>query len=390
MKIEAIETFLMHAEGPAGLHTSAYPESLSPQSDDASGLSSEGSRHWLFVRVQCENGLAGLGEASGWPLVQRTAIQDLAQVVIGQDARQIAAITERLKLAMMPHGTMGTFASGIIAAIDMALWDLKGKSLDVPVWQLLGGNMRDRIPLYCHAGNALAAREAISLGYNGIKLSGHTKIVERATAVREAFPDLDVMVDLHGPPWLTTANSQALCQKLEKLDLTFVEEPVAPENAAGLRQIRNTVKVPIASGERLGDISDFTRLIVGGHVDVVQPDTGRAGGISGMKKIAAIAESQFVNVAPHSGSLGPIAEYAAVHLLASIPNCLYLERFADDWPGREAVLSVPLAFRDGAFLLPDRPGLGVELLDEEVKGYTPRCNSRIPDDPPYERARYFK
>lgn len=380
----------MRAGGPGGLHAADYPESRTPGSADASGISSEGSRHWLFVRIQCENGVSGIGEASGWPLAQESAIGDLAQVLIGQDARQIVAITERLKLAMMPHGRMGTFASGIIAAIDMALWDLKGKSLDAPVWELLGGRMRDRIPLYCHAGNARAAKAASALGYGGVKLSGHINIVERASAIREAFPDLDVMVDLHGPPWLTTADSLALCQKLEKLDLTFVEEPVAPENEQGLRRIRSAVELPIASGERLGDISDFARLIVDGHVDIVQPDTGRAGGISGMRKIAAIAESHFVNVAPHSGSLGPIAEYAAVHFLASIPNCLYLERFADDWEGRETVLNVPLAFSDGAFLLPDRPGLGVELVDAEIGRHTPGCNSRTPDDSPHERARYFK
>jgi galactonate dehydratase len=390
MKIEAIETFLMHAEGPAGLHSAAYPESRSPQSADSSGLSSEGSRHWLFVRVHCENGLTGLGEASGWPLAQERAIQDLTPVLIGQDASQIVAITERLKLAMMPHGKMGTFASGIISAIDMALWDLQGKLLDVPVWQLLGGKMRDCIPLYCHAGNATAAGEAVSLGYGGVKLSGHTDIVERTSAIREAFPDLDVMVDLHGPPWLTTANSKVLCQKLEKLDLTFIEEPVAPENTKGLRKIRDSVNTPIAAGERLGDLSEFASLIVDGHVDIVQPDSGRAGGISGMKKIAAIAESQFVNVAPHSGSLGPIAEYAAVHLLASIPNCLYLEHFADDWEGRETILDIPLSFSNGAFLVPDRPGLGVELLDEEIEKFAPKCNVRVPDDLPHERARYFR
>ena len=380
----------MHARGPGGLHTAGFPETAVPHSADASGMSSEGSRHWLFVRIQCENGLSGVGEASGWPLAQASAVDDLAPVLIGQDARQIVAITERLKLAMMPHGQMGTVASGIIAAIDTALWDLQGKLLDVPVWQLLGGRMRDRIPLYCHAGNVAAAAEAISLGYRGVKLSGHTAIVERASAIREAFPDLDVMVDLHGPPWLTTTDSLSLCQELERLDLTFVEEPVAPDNASGLRKIRNATRLPIAAGERLGDLSDFVRLIVDGQVDIVQPDTGRAGGISGMKKIAAIAESQFVNVAPHSGSLGPIAEYAAVHLLASIPNCLYLERFADDWKGRDRILTSPLVFSDGMFRLPEKPGLGVELVDAEVGKYPAGSNCRIPVDSPHERARYFR
>lgn len=390
MKIEAIETFLMHANGPGGLHSAAYPESRSPITADASGISTEGARHWLFVKVVCENGLFGLGEASGWPLAQKAAIEDLVPVLIGQDAGQVNAVTERLKLAMMPHGTLGAFGGGIIAAIDTALWDLKGKMLDAPIWSLLGGKFRGRIPLYCHAGNPEAASRAVELGYGGVKLSGHDGIVERASAVREAFPGLDIMVDLHGPPWLSGARSLELCRKLEPLDLTFIEEPVAPENREDLLRIRNTISSPLASGERLGDISEFARLIHGGHVDVVQPDAGRTGGISGMRKIAAIAESRFINLAPHSGSLGPVAEYAAVQLLASIPNCLYLERFADDWPGREMVLSRPLAFDRGAFKVPDRPGLGVELRVDEVKKFPPSCNSRIPADPAQERARYFK
>lgn len=389
MKIEAIETFLMRADGPAGLHSAGYPERSAPETADASGLSSEGARHWLFVRIHCDNGLHGLGEASGWPLVQKTAIEDLERVLVGQDASQVNAINERLRLAMMPHGQMGTFAWGIIAAIDTALWDLKGKFLDAPVWSLLGGKMRDSIPLYCHAGNAAAAKIAAELGYGGIKLSGHDDIVERAAATKEAFPDLDLMVDLHGPPWLTTGRALSLCRGLEPLGLTFIEEPVAPENTKGLRRIRNTAGSPIAAGERLGDVADFARMIEGGHVDVIQPDTGRVGGITGMRKIAAIAESHFVNVAPHSGSLGPVAEYAAVHVLASIPNCLYLERFADDWSGREKILSHSLVFDGGMFQVPDRPGLGVELKVDEVRKFSPSCNSRTPVDPAQERARYF-
>jgi galactonate dehydratase len=390
MKIEAIETFLMHAGGPYGLHSAGYPTAKDPQTADASGMASEGFRHWLFVRIQCENGLSGIGEASGWPLVQQSAIRDLAPILIGQDARHIEAITQRLKLAMLPHGMMGTFAAGVIAAIDIALWDLKGKMLGVPVWQLLGGKMRDQIPLYCHAGNVEAAKQAAALGYGGVKLSGHTNILERATAVREAFPDIDLMVDLHGPPWLTTKGSLALCQKLAALDLAFIEEPVAPENCDGLHLIRNSIDTAVAAGERVGDIEDFATLITDGYVDIIQPDSGRSGGLTAMKKIAAIAESQFVNLAPHSGSLGPVAEFAAVHLLASIPNCIYLERFADDWSGRNEILDAPLEFRDGSFLLPDKPGLGVSIVDTQIAQHPPARNSRTPKESNGERARYFK
>lgn len=387
MKIESIETLLMKAGGPESMHHPEYQEGNA----SSSGLASEGKRHWLFVRIRTESGITGVGEASGWPIAQQTAIEDLKPVLIGEDASHIEAIQQRIRLAIMPHGLMGTFSGGILAAIDMALWDIKGKALGVPVWQLLGGKCRDKIPLYCHAGNASAALKAKSLGYQGIKLSGIEGIVKRAIAVREAVgDDIDMMVDLHGPPWLTRKESLRVCRQLSHLGLKFIEEPVAPEDEESMKYIRDNLDVPIAAGERLADLSQFASLISGKYIDVVQPDTGRAGGLLNMKKIAAIAESHFVNVAPHSGSLGPVAEVAAVHLLASIPNCMYLERFADDWAQRNTILDSPLVFEQGFFWVPDKPGLGIELLDEEIVKYPSGSNVRTPKDAPNERALYGK
>lgn len=372
MKISAVDTFLMRAEGPAGMHL--------PGTDDsaATGLSTAGFRHWLFVRLTTSCGLTGVGEASGWPLAQAAAIKDLTPTLVGKNPLAIPEVLNHLKVAIMPHGLMGTFSGGIMAAIDMALWDIRGKAEDAPVWQLLGEKSRDRVPLYCHAGTAQAALRAKDMGYGGVKLSGTKNIVARAKEIKQAVgTDTDVMADLHGVPWLNTEDSISVCRKLDSLGLRFIEEPVAPENRVGLKAVKSSVSTPIAAGERLGALHDFQDLIRSGCVDIVQPDTGRAGGLSAMLEMAALAEDHGLTIAPHSGSLGPVAEYAAVHLLASIPNCLYLERFADDWQGRDSIISTPLVFDSGAFVVPDRPGLGVDICPEEISTHPPGSNIRV-------------
>ena len=145
---------------------------------------------------------------------------------------------------------------------------------------------------------------------------------------------MDITIDLHGPPWLTPADAAQVGRALEPYDLLFVEDPIAPENLDGYRRIRDAAHVPLAAGERMATIFGERELIERELVDVIQPDTGRAGGITQMRKIAAMAEAHHIMMAPHSGSLGPVAEYAALHLLAAIPNALMLERIEDDWPGR--------------------------------------------------------
>jgi galactonate dehydratase len=260
----------------------------------------------------------------------------------------------------------------------MALWDIKGKALGTPVWNLLGGQVRERIPVYGHARTAEEARALVAAGVRAVKVGGLPRVIERAQEVRAAIgPDVDLMIDLHGPPWLPASDVIALRREFEALNLLFLEEPVAPEDLAGLRRVRARLDVPLAAGERLATLWGPQLLLAEGLVDVLQPDPGRAGGITQLKKIAAAAESAFVTLAPHAGSLGPVAECAAVHLLAAIPNALLLERMLPDWSGRAQAALPALAVEDGFIRVPTAPGLGIEIDEAFVAAHPSDRNVAI-------------
>ena len=179
-------------------------------------------------------------------------------------------------------------------------------------------------------------------------------------------PEIDVMVDAHGPSWMTPQDAIQVGRALEPFDLLFYEDPIAPDNLDALQRVRDNVNIPLAAGERLSTIWGLRPLIERELVDVVQPDTGRAGGITQMRKIAAMAEAHYITMAPHSGSLGPVAEYAAMHVMATIPNALMLERMEFDWPGRDSVIIPAPKVVDGCLELPTTPGLGVDIVPEEI------------------------
>jgi galactonate dehydratase len=263
----------------------------------------------------------------------------------------------------------------------MALWDIKGKALDTPVWNLFGGRVRDRVRVYAHASTPEHARACVALGYRALKTGGVARPLEKVAALRDAVgPEIDLCVDLHGPPDLTVKDAMIVGRELERFRLLFWEEPVSCDHWDGLARLRDAVAIPLATGERLATIWEFQRLLAQGCADVVQPDTGRCGGLGQMRKLAAMAEASFVSVAPHSGSLGPIAEYAALHVMASIPNALILERFSHDWPGRDLVITPPVRVVDGHVAVPDRPGLGVELVKPEIAKAPPGRNAGIRPD----------
>ncbi|QMW24451.1 mandelate racemase/muconate lactonizing enzyme family protein [Sandaracinobacteroides saxicola] len=363
MKITAITPYLMQAGAPGETAWSA------------AGMSSAGSRHWCFVKVETDTGVHGIGEGSGWPKVVATAIADLATLLIGQDARDIDRLWHRMFVAQMGHGRTGVVGAGAIGAIDMALWDLNAKALGVPLHRLLGGRFRDRVRAYVHASSVETARDAVAQGFTAVKAGNPRDAQAKVAALRTALgPGIDIAVDLHGPPWLTAPDAIRLARALEPHDLLFLEEPVAPEDLDGLRRVRAATGLPLAAGERLSLLWGFRTLIGEGLVDIVQPDTGRVGGLTQLRKIAALAEAHFIQVAPHSGTLGPVAEFAAIHFLASIPNALIHERFLTDWPGRQAILTHSLETVDGHMLVPDRPGLGTDLLLDEIARHPPGTN----------------
>lgn len=369
MRITSIKPHVMQAGAPGETSWSA------------SGMSSAGSRCWCFVRVETDEGIHGIGEGSGWPLVVAAAIADLGRVLIGEDARHIDRLWHRMFTAQMGHGQTGVIGAGAIGAIDMALWDLNAKAMGVPLWRLLGGKFRDRVPAYVHASSVETARAAVGQGFGALKAGNVVDAVDKVAAIREAVgPGIDLAVDLHGVPWMTAADAIRTARRLEPFDLMFLEEPVAPEDVDGLRRVRDATTLPLAAGERAAMLWGYRKLIADGLVDIVQPDTGRVGGITQLRKIAALAEAHFVQVAPHSGTLGPVAEFAAIHFLASIPNGLIHERFFRDWDGRERVITDTLVIEDGHVVVPDRPGLGTDLNLEEIARHPAGANIPVGND----------
>lgn len=348
----------------------------------STGSSSWSKRNWCFVKVYTDEGIVGIGEGSGWPRVVQTAIEDLRDIVVGENPMNIERIWQKMLVSTMGAGMTGTPGSGAINAIDMALWDIKGKALNTPVWNLLGGKVRDKIRAYGHAGTPERALELKAQGLTAVKTGGVNNTADKVEAIRKAVGDeMDIMVDAHGPPWYTTKDAIIVGKSLEPYNLLFYEDPVPPDNVDALKRVQDNVDIPIAAGERHSHIWGVKRLIEEEIVDVIQPDTGRIGGISQMMKIAAMAEAHYISVAPHSGSLGPVAEYAAIHILAAIPNALILERVHDDVPVRYEITQPHLPTVDGYIEVPNLPGLGVDIDEDIVNAHPSHGNSSTPGTP---------
>ncbi len=375
MKITGIRTFLMQVDAP-NLKGWASDGSFGTRAG-SKGLT--GTRNWLFVKVYTDAGITGIGECSGWPRVIETAVNDLANVLVGEDPTHIEHLWQKMMTAIMGHGMTGTVGGGAMTGIDMALWDIKGKALNTPVWNLLGGKLRNQIRIYAHANTPEVAKGLVAQGITALKCGGVSSPVAKVAAIRDAIgPDIDLMIDMHGPPWMTPGDAVSLARALEPYHLTWIEDPIAPENLAGYQRLRNSTNIPLAAGERMATIWGLRELIEQELVDVAQPDTGRAGGITQMKKIAAMAEAHHIMMAPHSGSLGPVAEYAALHLMAAIPNALMLERIENDWPGRARTI-IPHPIQHNGFLtVPDAPGLGCDIDEAFVAEYPSECNVSNP------------
>ncbi|MBI4306945.1 MAG: mandelate racemase/muconate lactonizing enzyme family protein [Chloroflexi bacterium] len=374
MKITGVKTFLMHVGNPP-------PDAIATATTTQRGHTWS-ARNWLFVKVYTDDGITGLGECSGWPRVIETAVQDLAPLVLGEDPFDIERLWQKMLIATMGHGMTGIVGSGAMNGIDMALWDIKGKALKTPVYNLLGGKVRDHIRIYGHAGTPERALSLKERGITGVKTGGVVNTVEKVDAIRKAVGDeMDIMVDAHGPPWFTTKDAILVGRALEPYSLLFYEDPVAPENVDAIARVQDAVNIPIAAGERHSNIWGARQLIERELVDVLQPDTGRVGGITQLKKLAAMAESHYIMIAPHSGSLGPVAEFAALHVLAAIPNGLILERVEDDVPIRYKVAHPVLKQEKGFLKVPDGPGLGVEIDEEVVRANPSRGNVSVPGDP---------
>lgn len=363
-------------------------------------------RNWVFVKVETDQpGLHGWGEATlEWKTRSVVgAIEDVSRFAIGEDPRRIEHLFQVMyRQYFWKPGIEGLSA---ISGIEQALWDIKAKDLGVPVYELLGGRVRDTVRVYNHLGGGRMAgmyasvtpeefaERALSVtaaGYTALKFMPvpRTLPVEgpRAVryaeslvhAVREAVgPDVDLMVDLHARTW--PAMALQYCQAFEPYGLLFFEEPCPTEDIEATAQVTRASRIPIATGERLVGRHQFREVFERRACHVIQPDLSHCGGLWEARKIAALAETYSMAVAPHNPN-GPIATAAAVHFALATPNWLIQEAISSDVPWRDEVLDHPLEVVAGTIAAPDRPGLGVEI-DE-------RAAAKHPFQPEAEQ-RYF-
>ena len=347
-----------------------------------------GRRNWIFVRIETDQpGLIGWGEAS---LEVKTrgvlgAVEDFAPLLVGEDPRRIEHIWQMLYRQQFFRA--GAVEMSAVSGIDQALWDIKGKDLGVPVWQLLGGRVRDKVRFYDHLGGgapeatygemepavvAELAHKSVADGFDALKLLAVPRTrpldsvaqVRAAAAVMEAVREavgagVDIMVDLHGRTTAAMAIRYGLA--MAPYEPWFFEEPVPPEDIDGhVRVARALPGIPIASGERLIGRWAFRPYFERGAIAVAQPDVCHSGGISELRRIAAMAESHGISVAPHN-PLGPIATVANLHLAVATPNHLICEVMRSDVPWRDDIVTGVPPIVAGHMSPPEAPGLGVDI-----------------------------
>ena len=360
-------------------------------------------RNCVLVSIETDEGITGIAETvmKRKSLTIEQSILQLRSYLIGKDPTEIEDHWEKMYRDSFWVG--GPMHATAISAVDCALWDILGKSLGVPVHKLLGGPTRRHVPVYCHcpggstpeefARNVLPAGRAVtaqskplcpcSIGSNAAAsahYSGTNGAISRTwketeylnpsvfRRVREFFlaaregsgPDLGIAVDCHGR--LNLKGAIRLCRELEDLDLLFVEEPVPPENAAVLAAVQRETSIPIAAGERWATIHGVREFLEKQAVDILQCDLVNGGGITGLKKIAAIAEAHYIGLAPHNPN-GPVATMMNLQFAAVIPNYYMLETIGSksDWKLWTDLLRGEMKLMDGGLPVPCDPGFGVEL-----------------------------
>lgn len=334
---------------------------------------------WLFLRVHTDAGIVGLGEpiVEGRARTVETAVHELESYLVGKDPRHIERHWQAIYRGSFYRG--GPVLTSALSGVEQALWDILGKSLGVPVYQLLGGPCRSRLRMYASVGGATPeqaaakAKERVVAGFTALKTSlpGPVRIVdtkrftdnvvEYIAAIREAIPaDVDLGIDFHGR--YSPAMAIRLAKALEDFHPLFYEEPCLPENVDTMVAVARSTSVPIATGERLFTKWGFRQILEKQVAAVLQPDLSHCGGIMEAKKIAAMAETYYAAIAPHC-PLGPIALASCLQLDACIPNFLAQEHASLG----EGYLKKPFIVRNGYIELPQGPGLGIELDDVAVE-----------------------
>jgi galactonate dehydratase len=328
---------------------------------------------WLFLKVHTDEGLVGLGEPilEGRALTCAQAVDELAPYLIGKDPRRVVHHWQAMYRHAFYRG--GPLLTSALSGVEHALWDLAGKSLGVPVYQLLGGPTRDRIRIYKGGGDPETIQQWIAKGFTAFKTGVRggrparivenvafiDRAVERFAALREAAgPEIDIAIDFHGA--VSPQTAKLLIKALEPYQPMFIEEPCQCQNVDAMADIARGTHLPIATGERIFTKWGFREILEKRAASILQPDLCHAGGIHEVHIIAGMAEAYYAAIAPHN-PLGPISLAACIQLDATIPNFVAQEHTTLG----EGYLKQPFVFKDGYVELPTGPGLGIEL-DEDA------------------------
>jgi galactonate dehydratase len=330
---------------------------------------------WLFLKVHTDSGIVGLGEpvVEGRAETVAAAVKEIEPYLIGKDPRQVAHHWQAIYRHAFYRG--GPVLTSALSGIDIALWDIKGKALGVPVYELLGGPTRSKVRVYAHARTPAAIRQGVAAGFTAFKtgpqfrrkypryietLSQVNYAVEQFALLRKAGgDDVDIAIDFHGK--VSPALAKVLIKGLEPYQPMFVEEPVNCQNHDVMAEIARGTHLPIATGERVFTKWGFREVLEKRAATILQPDLCHAGGITEVRLIAGMAEAYYATIAPHN-PLGPISLAAGIQLAAAIPNFLCQEQVNLG----DGYLKAPFVVKDGFVDVPTGPGLGIELDDAAV------------------------
>ncbi|MBI2808421.1 MAG: galactonate dehydratase [Planctomycetes bacterium] len=384
----------------AGLPAAAVAEELQPNPPVRPGRALKITKletflvrpRWLFLKVHTDAGIVGLGEpvVEGRANTVATAVSEIAPYLVGKDPRHVVHHWQAIYRHAFYRG--GPILTSALSGIDMALWDIKGKALGVPVYELLGGPTRRKIRVYAHANTSAAMKPLLARGFTafkcGVAKRRNSRYIETPAAVRYAAErfaelrktagdDVDIGIDFHGA--ISPAMAKVLIKALEPYNPMFVEEPINCQNHDLMAEIARGTHIPIATGERVFTKWGFREVLEKKAATILQPDLCHAGGITEVRLIAGMAEAYYAVIAPHN-PLGPISLAAGIQLAASIPNFLCQEQVSLG----EGILRRPFVVGKGGYIdLPTGPGLGIELDDKAVAkqiGHNWRSRETYDDD----------
>ena len=387
MKVTAIKTFVCHAY----------------------------RTNWVFVKVMTDSGLYGVGEATleyREPTVVQ-AIMELERYLIGKDPHNIEAFWHDACRDAYWRG--GVVLMSALAGVEMALWDIKGKDLGVPVYKLLGGKVRDSVKCYANGWFAGAktpeefaekAKIAVENGFSGLKWDPFGKAylnidpkslndaLDCVAAVKDAVGDkVHLIIEGHGRFNVPTA--VRIGNALEKFGILWFEEPIPPADKKGIAWVRSKISTPVSGGERLYSRFEYADYLRMECADFWQPDVSHAGGIMEVRKIASMAEAHYIPVCPHNPS-GPVANAATLQLAACTPNFYLLETMSSDIPWRADVSTERVKFENSEMFIPDLPGLGIDINEEEIAKHPYECRNlrhyvgTLTDIRPADSKGYFR